>query len=46
MAKGGKMVKLTVKQSVDKAKEKELRSSDVKVLENLAKEVSVAQRGM
>ena len=32
---------LTVKQSVIKAKDKELRSSDVKVLENLAKEVSV-----
>ena len=32
---------LTVKQSVTKVKDKELRSSDVKVLENLVKEVSV-----
>ena len=31
---------LTVKNSVSKAKEKELRSSDVKVLETLAKEIS------
>ena len=32
---------LSVKQRVDKVKEKELRSSDVKVLENFSKEVSV-----
>ena len=32
---------LAVKQGVTKAKEKELRSSDVKVLENLAKEVGI-----